>query len=523
MPLFNDQLDDEILIDASIPLSGVNNSMPPSVIPQTAAQNAENRLTRRDGLNRPRPGIKRLAQCPGTNLDSIHHLGAGVFLVNNGGAWYTYNNRTNVLTTLVGGPVYALGDQIYSGLANAVLYFSNGNALNKYSVASGFGGPITLPAWGPTASYPIWAVYRLLYAYQNTVVVSDALDPETFDLTGSVTLDPIASDVITGLAIWQTQQVVVFRNGSTWVVETGPGLTVPDWQVVSVSQTIGCRAHGTIVQTEADVLFLSETGRGVYALTQAPASAQQGVWSPISADIQGYIDRINWAACDNARAVYWNDLYILSVPLDGATFNNYCLVYSVSLGQWQGVWCFEIGGSDVAARGLALDRTDPIGTQLLVITRDGIISRFTFPVDLIYFDQNIDGTSQLYDSLLLSRSFAFGPPLDLMRPQAIVNQIRPHSVLFQFLESQDPVDITVIADRTIELLKRSTPTTDYLLSLTIPSFPFDLDVEGYKNVSVGLLGVGICNEFQFKLESPGNWTLFQIKTTAFPSAPLGLT
>jgi hypothetical protein len=523
MPLFNDQLDDEILIDASIPLSGVNNSMPPSVIPQTTAQDAVNRLTRRDGLNRPRPGIKRLAQVATAALDSIHHLGQGVFIANNGASWYKYDNRANVLSTLSGGPAYATGAQVYSALSNAVLYFSCGTTLDKYSVASGFGPTVPLPAWGPTALYPIWAVYRLLYAYQNTVVVSDALAPETFDLTGSVTLDPIASDVITGLSIWQTQQVVVFRNGSTWVIETGPGLTVPDWQVVSVSQTIGCRAHGTIVQTEADVLFLSETGRGVYALTQAPASAQQGVWAPVSADIQGYIDRINWAACDNARATYWNDLYILSVPLDGASFNNFCLIYSVSLGQWQGTWCFEIGEVDVAPRGFARDRTDPLGTQLMVATRDGIISRFTFPTDYLYFDQNIDGTQQPYDSLVLTRSFAFGPPLDIMRPQATINQIRPHSVLFQFLQSQDPVNITVIADRVVELLKRTTSTTGYLLQLTIPGFPFDLDGEGYLNVTLGLLGVGICNEIAFELESPGNWTLFQVKTTAFPSMPDKLT
>src|SRR6266403_14198 len=511
MPLYNSQLDDEVQFDASVPIQGVNNSLPPSAIDRTASEDAENRLTQRDGLNRPRPGIIRLKKSsPTGSLDSIHHLGTGVFLANDAASWYKYDNRSNVLSSLTGGPAYTSGMQVYSALANDVLYFSSGTTLNKYSVAAGFGS-VVLPANGPTAKYPIWAVERLIYTYKNTLIVSDALNPEVFDVaTGSVTIDPIASDEITGQCLWQTQRLVAFRNGATYVIETGPGLNVPDWAINRVSGTIGCRCHGSIVQTETDVIFLSETGRGVYRCSQAPASDQQGVWRPASADVQGYIDRINWSACDNARATFWNDLYMLSVPLDNFTYNNFCLIYSVSLDKWQGTWCFDIGEADVAVRDFARDRTDLNYTVLLVATKDGIISRFTYPLERRYYDQNIDNSQQVYKSFLRSRSFTFGSE---------INQIRPHSARFQFLESNDPVDITVIADRMIELVKRNTPTNNYLLSLPIPRFPFDLDSDGYKNVAIGLLSVGICNELQFLLEGTGNWTLFQIQVAAFTSMP----
>jgi hypothetical protein len=515
MPLFNPNLDDEVFTDASVPIQGVNNSLPPSAIDRTESEDAENRLTQRDGLNRPRPGIIRLKQSsPTGSLDSINHLGTGVFLANDASNWYKYDNRSNVLSSAAGGPAYAPGAQVYAALANDVLYFSSGTTLNKYSVAGGF-GTVALPSNGPTAKYPIWALERLIYAYKNTLIVSDALNPEVFDVaTGSVTIDPIASDEITGQCLWQTQRIVVFRNGATYVIETGPGLNVPDWEINRVSGTIGTRCQGTIVQTETDVLFLSETGRGVYRCSQAPASDQQGIWRPASANIQAYIDRINWAACDSARATFWNDLYMLSVPLDNFTFNNFCLIYSVSLDKWQGLWCFDVGGVDVAVRDFARDRTDPNHTVLLVATRDGIISRFTYPVERHYYDQNIDSSKQYYLSRLRNRSFTFG---------ADINQIRPHSARFQFLESDDPVDITVIADRTIELTKRNTPTNNYLLSLTIPGFPFDLDRQGYANVPIGLLSVGICTELQFLLEGTGNWTLYQIKVAAFASMPLVAT
>lgn len=522
MPLFNPQLDDEVVIDGSVPISGINNSLPPSAIDRTFAEDAQNRLSQLDGLNRPRPGIKRLTQVAAGNLDSINHLGTGVFLASYGANWYTYDNRSSTLASVSGGPAFAPGAQIYATLANATLYFSIGNTLNKYSVANGF-GTVPLPTNGPTCLYPTWGVYRLMYAYQNTLIVSDFLDPETFfEITGSVTIDPVASDAITGIAIWQTQQVVVFRNGSTWVIQTGPGLDVPNWELSRISATVGCRCHGTVVQTETDVIFLSETGRGVYMVSQSPQTNQQGVWQPASLDVQRYINRINWAACDCARATYWNDLYILSVPLDGVTYNNFCLIYSVSLQRWQGLWCFDdVTGNDIGGRDFARDRTDPNYTVLLMATKDGIISRITYPIERQYYDQNINSSLDYYESSLQSRSFT---NMSLRTATYTlgedITQVRPHSVRFQFLESEDPVMVTVLANRSSELTKFSVATSNYLLSLTIPSFPFDLDVEGYANATIGLLGLGICTEFQFLLAGTGNWTIYQIKTAAFLSMPL---
>lgn len=531
MPLFTPAQDDEVITDVTIPIVGVNSSVPPSVIQPNEYESAENRLTQRDGLNRPRPGRIKLAQI-GVNFDSISHLGLGVYLVNNAGLWYEYSYLSNALTPeTTSPPAYSLGDQVFSTLANNVLYFSNSfnrpadtRALYKYSSAGGF-ATVPLNTNGPYAAFPVWCVYRLMYAYQNTLIVSDALAPETFDVaTGSVTLDPITTDQITGISQWQDQNIALFRNGSTYVVMTGPGLDVPNWSVNRISATVGCRCHGTIVQTETDVFFLSETGRGVYALSQAPASSQQGVWVPISVNMQSYIDRINWNACDNARATYWNDLYILAVPLDGANYNNYMLIYSIALNSWQGVWCFEIGGSDVAARDFARDRTYMSGTVLMVGTKDGILSNMSYPTDRKYWDQEINGTHTPFNSDLLSRSFTMsGDALSRSftgTGDRDVNQVRPHSVRLRFMESADPVDITVWGDRALKLHEDNYPTTTYLLSLTIPGFPFDLDTEGYCNVPISLMNTGICTEFQVELSGPGNWTLFQIKASMLPSMPM---
>ena len=527
MAQFNMQMDDEPTIDGSSPIAGVDNSQPPSAIGPTLTADAENRLSALDGLNRPRPGITRL-QKPSASFDSIHHMGDGVFLLNDAGAWFIYDSRSNVINPTPLGPGFAHGGNVYSALANTALYFSQGGGtrtggpLYKYVVGGSF-TTVVLPAPYTLALYPLWALYRLMYAYENTIIISDILDPESWNLTTqSMTLDPIKADYITGMCLWQGQQIAVFRNGSTWMVQTGPNLPVLDWELDRASATVGCCCHGTIVQCGVDVFFLSETGRGVYALSQMPTSNQMGVWTAISQPVRRYIDRINWKAIQCARATYWCDTYQLSVPLDGATYNTHTLVYSVTLNSWQGIWSHEEpDGTTVTVRDFGRDRTNPDETLLLIGTTDGNISKVTYPTDRQYWDQNIDGTRTPYESSLMSRAFTFSANMQQQYQYGgSINQIQPHSAKIQFIESDDPVDVTVWGDRTIELVKKNTPTNNYLLSLTIPGFPFDLDKTGFYNFPLSLSGTGICNELQIELSGEGNWTVFQMRVAAFEAMPL---
>lgn len=104
MPLFNSSLDDEPLIDGTAPIAGIDNSQPPSAIGPTLATDAVNRLTSMDGLNRPRPGVIRLQQ-PAVSIDSVHHVGDGQFLLNDGPAWFLYDSRSNVINPAPGVPI----------------------------------------------------------------------------------------------------------------------------------------------------------------------------------------------------------------------------------------------------------------------------------------------------------------------------------------------------------------------------------------------------------------------------------
>lgn len=518
MPIWNNTAyvqDDEPIVDSSIPISGVNDTLPPNIISQNMAQSAVNRLSALDNLNRPRPGVIARFQTANLYFDSIAHFGTGRFLYNSGPDWGIYDSRSQVSNPVSGGPAFSKGDQVYYALCDNVIYFTRGDTLYKYDPSVPGFGTNPIPSQWPTALYPIWAFSRLIYVNDNTLVISDLLDPEVWHpATQELTLDPVATDMITGQTMWQSQTLVVFRNGSTWLVVTGPNLDVPDWELNRTSASIGCCCHGTIVQCGVDVYFLSETGRGVYALSQMPSSDQVGVWMPISGDIKRTIDRINWAAVKCARANYWNGLYILSVPLDGATYNNYVLIYSVTLNSWQGTWCFDVLNSDYGFRDCARDRTNPDETLLLIGTEDGVVSEFTYPPDQRNYDTDLAKVQHPVESSLVTRSFTFSEAF---------NQIQPCSCRLQFLNSVDNVDVTIIANQENSIYLTNTITTPGGLTLPIAALPFDLDVSGYYYAPLSLMSIDICTELQVELEGTGNWTLFQIRMVAWETVPMTAT
>ena len=127
------------------------------------------------------------------------------------------------------------------------------------------------------------------------------------------------------------------------------------------------------------------------------------------------------------------------------------MLISVTLNAWQGVWTYDFDqdGMGYGFRDSARDRTNINQTLLLYGTIDGFIAEQSYPTDKQYWELQTDNSTRIpIKSKIRSRSFTFSET---------VNQIQPHTAKIQFLESADPVDVTVIADRTIKLRKVNTP------------------------------------------------------------------
>src|SRR5260221_239149 len=156
----------------------------------------------------------------------------------------------------------------------------------------------------------------------------------------------------------------------------------------------------------------------------------------ISLAIKGYIDRINWDAINVAYAVAWDDLYILHVPIDGATANNATLVYCVSLGTWQGIW----QGYNSTA-GCRQDSGNVTNRYLYGDNAGNIFSHY-HQQDNIYVDTvngNI-GAGVTYASQITTRGYRFDQETNL---------IQPYNVVLELVNTLVPVTVQILADNNL--------------------------------------------------------------------------
>ena len=93
---------------------------------------------------------------------------------------------------------------------------------------------------------------------------------------------------------------------------------------------IGCMAGATAIQVADDIVFLAADGiRGLFR-TQLD-KLQTGQSFPLSWPIPEQIDAINWSQINKACAVFYQNKYIISLPVNGSSYNNICLVYYPAL------------------------------------------------------------------------------------------------------------------------------------------------------------------------------------------------
>ena len=101
------------------------------------------------------------------------------------------------------------------------------------------------------------------------------------------------------------------------------------------------------------MIFLSDNG--VYALDFMDLYNLRGQDIPLSAPIEGTIQRINKAPIDKAVSVYFDNRYYIAVPLDESLTNNALLIYNFINQKWESIdsinnndWEYthlEVGGS----------------------------------------------------------------------------------------------------------------------------------------------------------------------------------
>lgn len=292
-------------------------------------------------------------------------------------------------------------------------------------------------------------------------------------------------DPVMAMVSMQDFVLVVLKETSVYLVSADPAVTAAEWQILKLTEGIGCVNKRAAAVAGNDCLFMARDGVRSVRRMQA-AAGQYEVSPPLSRPLQPYIDRINWDHPEAIVARTYHELTFFSVPLDSDTNPTTTFVWSARLSRWVGVftgwspWCWEITRFD--------------GTQRLVFgDNTGRVKAWKD-----YTDPDLDST-YLDDATAITcrhwtRAWQFGEP---------INNKDLYLAELRFGVSNALVTAELIADndsvKTFEIDVRQG-------GVDLPvDLPFDLASPARPVRRRGLRGLPPCNEVYLKLESTAGW------------------
>jgi hypothetical protein len=204
--------------------------------------------------------------------------------------------------------------------------------------------------------------------------------------------------------------------------------------------------------------------------------------------VHDVIERINMAKVGLSSAIYWQNKYMIALPLDSASYPNYVLVFNTLTQSWSGYW------TNWQPMGFA--RRIDAGTAKLVIGQaDGSVTDF-----LDYIDDSDEDTTTYedhgtnYPTVIETRAFTVG------------DQDSPKTGLFtrlEFIKSQGDVTVSAIAGRneTPQVLPDGEFATEND-GITLPvALPLTFPSGGTLRKSLDLMSVGQWREVRIRIES----------------------
>lgn len=300
----------------------------------------------------------------------------------------------------------------------------------------------------------------------ETIYFSDDLNEE-YPTINEVQVGDGTGDPITGIISWIDYLLIVFKERSIYLVDTALGVGA-DASIRKIHDTIGCVAHRTIRQVAQDVFFLSSDG--IRSVSRTLQNDQQTVTPPLSFDINDLIVRINSDHLQLCSAIFHNNRYIVTVPLDTATEPDTTLVYhtinqSLS-GYWTG-WTNRV--YEISAFGGVL--------RLVMGNSDGqVLQWLDYVPTQDETDEDFEDNGEDISTVWKSRAFIFGE---------ILNPKFGSHVEFEFFQSLTTVDLSAVIDGGDEQMLASGVQTflspgfavPFMLPLSIPASGIERDIE----------------------------------------------
>jgi len=356
----------------------------------------------------------------------------------------------------------------------------------------------------PIAPYIFWFTNRL-FSYGNPtqptqINASNILDATTWNQgLNSFNVGSGDGDPIVACVPWTDTVFVCFKRNSIYAVDADPTVATATWNIGTIHRKIGCVAHRSAVQVGADIWFLAHDG--IRSVQRIQTQDQNEVTFPISLPIQDIIERINWPQAGNACAVFWNNRYILSVPVDSSTSNNYTIVYNTLTKSWSGYWT---GWTPTI---FELTFFTSQGGRMIFGTSDGRVPAWLdyIPsgslVDANFTDDGVAITSQV-----TTRSMTFQEPFN---PKKILH------FEMEFIQSDATATAQMIPDLGSAITLTSFPSFGASVNLPV-NLPFNLIQAGTYKKAIPLMGQQPFREVQFNVTATsGNLSLRTILADAY--------
>lgn len=188
----------------------------------------------------------------------------------------------------------------------------------------------------PRSSGGVAMADRLFVFAGDSVYWSDLLDYAWFDtVVANARFARGEASPITAIAPYQGNRLVVFKESATYFLN-GVGGDMSTASVDRLPSEVGCVAQGSVAGVGNDLIWLGRGG--VYRLSQTEQGLLRGDPLPLSADIAGTMERVNWDAAWQSTACVTTDAgsttYRIALPLDEADAPNAVLVYDVTRAKW---------------------------------------------------------------------------------------------------------------------------------------------------------------------------------------------
>lgn len=165
-------------------------------------------------------------------------------------------------------------------------------------------------------------------ASRDIVYYSDTLAPQTFDR--SVNQIPVrqgTAGAITQLKAFRQDELIIYKDDSIFILNTRGASPLTDWELNIVHPDIGCPAGRTVASLGDEHVFLAKEGKSVSVRLLSRTQFDKTRAGVISEPIQDVLETVNLDAVSNSCAFFWDNKYVLAVPVSTNTTPNKVLIW----------------------------------------------------------------------------------------------------------------------------------------------------------------------------------------------------